>query len=518
MADIFISYARADREIAKVFADAFASQGWSVWWDPEISYGTQFDKVIEQEIARAKCVVVLWSKRSVESPWVRTEASDGNQRNILVPIRTEADAKEPLEFRKVQTAELAGWSGDRENPTYQRLLRDIGRIVSAETPGEKAHVRLPGDQGGTSSVQPRRRLFLRLAYLAAPTLIALIVAVIGMRIYRPTPFNLELTVESLSFVSAAPQNTRLLERTAFNSLALHGMENGTLNVRRLVPSDQGQGKSRAERVPQSLATPVPLRITALEKSGAAVMLEATERGVQARGEVDRMFVPPGARVDLAVTPEKPPRLSVRIWNQPSRVLFSLRGEWLLDLVQAKIESGMSKASDAAVTLRLSAAEDGSLSEFNSTAAGPKVILTVPPQSSPPQLLPSPLPVTALKLTEQGPVGEVLSTVSGKGRIAYDEAEAEKSINVEAGDYIVLDDLRNFYIRSIGFQSENGAIRLVAGGVAGSLKSGPRGATYERSGTWFDFVWYQPRSVQLFALVVWLFPTTLAAYKLFKELR
>src|SRR5215510_6542931 len=178
MADIFISYARADREIAKVFADAFAVQGWSVWWDPEISYGTQFDKVIEQEIARAKCVVVLWSKRSVESPWVRTEASDGNQRNILVPIRTEADAKEPLEFRKVQTAELAGWSGDRESPTYQRLLRDIGRIVSSEALGEKAHVRLPGDQAGASSVEPRRRLFLRLAYLAAPTLIALIVAVI----------------------------------------------------------------------------------------------------------------------------------------------------------------------------------------------------------------------------------------------------------------------------------------------------------------------------------------------------
>src|SRR5262245_1624576 len=206
MADIFISYSRADREIAKVFADAFAAQGWSVWWDPEISYGTQFDKVIEQEIGRAKCVVALWSKRSVESPWVRTEASDSNQRSILVPIRIEVDAKEPLEFRKVQTAELAGWGGDRENPTYQKLLSDIGRIISSGAPGEGAHIRTPAEPRGASSAKPSRRLLSRLAYLSAPTVLALIVAAIGMRIYRPTPFTLELTVKSLSFVSAEPQN------------------------------------------------------------------------------------------------------------------------------------------------------------------------------------------------------------------------------------------------------------------------------------------------------------------------
>jgi hypothetical protein len=188
------------------------------------------------------------------------------------------------------------------------------------------------------------------------------------------------------------------------------------------------------------------------------------------------------------------------------------------LVQAKVESEMSKASAAAVTLILSAATDGSLSEFTSTAAGPRVILTVPPQSTPPALLPAPLLVSALKMTEQGPVGEALSTVSGEGRIGYADAEDHKDIDVESGDYVTLDRLRNFYIRSIRFQSATGTMRLVAGGVAGSLKSGPRDAIHERAVTWFDFLWHQPRSVQLFALVVWLFPTTVAGYKLVKELR
>ena len=518
MADIFISYSRADREIAKVFADAFAAHGWSVWWDPEISYGTQFDKVIEQEIGRAKCVVVLWSKHSVESPWVRTEASDGNQRSILVPIRIEVDAKEPLEFRKVQTAELAGWGGDQENPMYQKLLSDIGRIISSGAPGEGAHVRTPAEPHGTSSAKPSRRLLSRLAYLSAPTVLALIVAAIGMRIYRATPFTLELTVKSLSFVSAAPQNARLLEGTAFSSLALHGIETGTLQARRVVLSDVSKGDSRLNRARQSSEIPVPMRVTALGKSGAAVMLDAAGKVTAAIGELDRLFVTPGARVDLAVTPEKPPRLSVRIWDQPSRVLFSLRGEWLLDLVEAKIESEMPKASAAAITLKLSAAEDGSLSELISTAAGPNVIFTVPSGSTSSALLPASLSVSALKLTAQGSVNEVLSTVSGEGKVVYAEVEDQKGIEVNPGDYIVLGGLRNFYIRSVVFQSETGEIHLLAGGIAGSLKSGPAGGIRERTLTWFDSIWHQPRSVQLFALAAWLFPTTLAGYKVLKELR
>lgn len=153
MADVFISYARADREIASVFADTFAAQGWSVWWDPEITYGTQFDRVIEKEIHEAKCVVVLWSKRSVESQWVRSEASEANQRGILVPIRIEAGAKEPLEFRKVQTADLAGWDGEGKNPTFQRLARDIEGIIGSQVRTDEKRVQ-PLDalgQHGTAS-------------------------------------------------------------------------------------------------------------------------------------------------------------------------------------------------------------------------------------------------------------------------------------------------------------------------------------------------------------------------------
>src|ERR687894_3281557 len=115
MNDIFISYDSADRAIAQKFADALESRGWSVWWDREIPLGKAFDQVIEEELNAARCVIVLWSKQSVRSRWVKTEASAAADRECLMPVLIE-DVTIPLEFRRIQTAMLHGWSGDREHP------------------------------------------------------------------------------------------------------------------------------------------------------------------------------------------------------------------------------------------------------------------------------------------------------------------------------------------------------------------------------------------------------------------
>ena len=67
MADIFISYARVDRERAQALASALDGEGWTVWWDRDIPPGRTFDDVIEEALGAAKCVIVLWSRDSVRS-------------------------------------------------------------------------------------------------------------------------------------------------------------------------------------------------------------------------------------------------------------------------------------------------------------------------------------------------------------------------------------------------------------------------------------------------------------------
>jgi len=54
MADIFISYARADRDKVERLAAALTSEGYSVWWDRHIAGGSEFSEEIEKELRRKR--------------------------------------------------------------------------------------------------------------------------------------------------------------------------------------------------------------------------------------------------------------------------------------------------------------------------------------------------------------------------------------------------------------------------------------------------------------------------------
>ena len=131
MKDIFISYAREDREKAMAIAAVFEAQGWAVWWDRSIPPGRSFDQVIEEALSAAKCVVVLWSKSSAGSDWVKTEAAEGLARKILVPVRTE-EVNLPLEFRRLQTVDLTRWNGDPRAPELREFLDAVAALLKAE--------------------------------------------------------------------------------------------------------------------------------------------------------------------------------------------------------------------------------------------------------------------------------------------------------------------------------------------------------------------------------------------------
>ena len=143
--EIFISYDSADRAVAQKFADALESFGWSIWWDREIPLGKSFDQVIEEELNAARCVVVLWTKNSVRSRWVKAEASAAAERERLLPVLLD-DAAIPLEFNRIQTAMLGGWEGDRAHPEFERLVEAVEQMVGqpSPTPRDSSHRREEG--------------------------------------------------------------------------------------------------------------------------------------------------------------------------------------------------------------------------------------------------------------------------------------------------------------------------------------------------------------------------------------
>lgn len=128
MADIFVSYASEDRERILPLVESLTRKGFSVWWDRRIATGESFDRVIERELDDARCVLVIWSRASVESTWVRNEATEGLERGALVPVLID-DVRPPLAFRSAQTASLVGWPADPEAETLQLLLQDIANLI-----------------------------------------------------------------------------------------------------------------------------------------------------------------------------------------------------------------------------------------------------------------------------------------------------------------------------------------------------------------------------------------------------
>ncbi|MDE2054642.1 MAG: TIR domain-containing protein [Xanthomonadaceae bacterium] len=143
MADVFVSYARADKARVAPLVAAIEAKGWSVWWDPEIVPGQEFDDQIEAEIESAKAVLVIWTPTSVASRWVRGEAREAAERGILVPVRFE-QAKLPMDVRAIHTTDLDDWREDPTSPAVQECLRALGGMIArkhaaeAQDAGEKA--------------------------------------------------------------------------------------------------------------------------------------------------------------------------------------------------------------------------------------------------------------------------------------------------------------------------------------------------------------------------------------------
>jgi hypothetical protein len=129
--DIFISYSREERPAARHFAESFAGEGFSVWWDAVLRSGETFDEVIEKELRAAKAVVVLWSKRSVASRWVRAEATLADRSNKLVPVIIET-CDRPIIFELTHAADLADWTGDTSDSRWQTLISDLRRLVGGD--------------------------------------------------------------------------------------------------------------------------------------------------------------------------------------------------------------------------------------------------------------------------------------------------------------------------------------------------------------------------------------------------
>jgi TIR domain len=185
MTDVFISYTRADGDIASAIADHLQAAGLSVSLDISVLVpGEQFSERISADLAEAKAIILLLSSHSKRDGWVQTELIEALQKgdhSRVFPILLDSGAKEnsiwpivadrqAIEFSErdapanIKTvAELVVGQIKRSNNDRYRLLTEevyIGRKMIVET--EKDHdlvkinnIELKGDFSDIIYISPR---------------------------------------------------------------------------------------------------------------------------------------------------------------------------------------------------------------------------------------------------------------------------------------------------------------------------------------------------------------------------
>ena len=288
MADVFISYSSRNRREAAALAAALGGAGLTVWWDREILTGEAFDRAIERELEAARSVVVLWSDESVESEWVKNEAAAAAERGVLLPANLDG-VRLPLEFRRRQTVDLSGWSGDIAHEGFQALQRDIRRLLGQPPTSVRAAGTVPASAGasGPAPVVAGRRGTRVALGLALGLLIAMLVLYFGpwTRGLAPSGPVAPAATDGSGAVNGGTRQASLADKVAGTYLGA------------VVSDSKGSSRSDISVTLQALASNRVRASSGYERIGS-VDIELTQIGTQVLSVGgDSTLI-----VDLGVTP------------------------------------------------------------------------------------------------------------------------------------------------------------------------------------------------------------------------
>jgi hypothetical protein len=124
---VFLSYAHEDLERVKPILKGFEAHGWTMWVDRiQLRSGDEWAEKIPGMIENAYCAVVVWSKDSIQSEWVKKEATLAlakvGKGLRLFPVQLDRGIKIPEEFNKWHAVDLSEWNGDPDDLLFKNSV------------------------------------------------------------------------------------------------------------------------------------------------------------------------------------------------------------------------------------------------------------------------------------------------------------------------------------------------------------------------------------------------------------
>ncbi|MEQ9506170.1 MAG: TIR domain-containing protein [Hyphomonas sp.] len=130
MADIFISYARLDRERIAPLKAALDGLGLDSFFDIDgLDGGDTFPDVLDREVKTAKVVLGCWTPAALQRDWVKAECAIAHEQRTLVPLEFDqlSALDVPAAFFRLQRVNLTTWRSESKHDGWLATVRAISR-------------------------------------------------------------------------------------------------------------------------------------------------------------------------------------------------------------------------------------------------------------------------------------------------------------------------------------------------------------------------------------------------------
>lgn len=230
MTDVYIAYAREDRESVRMLSEMLRFEGWDVWMDPE---GPSMDNsaAVDLKLGSAGAILVVWSGYSRGSEYVRSEAATGLYKNKLIQVRIDGAAP-PRPFDQVEVVDIGLWSGERDDPNWRKIIGSV-RLYAGAPGSARPQVTRRAAMASPVYLEPQRSVAW------APLIAAGVLVVAGAGVWFGDPFGWRSgRAEIAGELDAATTEAASLEEEA-KLAAASGVFEDTL--------ESGNGWTRVER-------------------------------------------------------------------------------------------------------------------------------------------------------------------------------------------------------------------------------------------------------------------------------
>jgi hypothetical protein len=126
MPRIFISYSRQDKDRVRWIEVNLRHAGYDIFLDEQIRVSEDWEKRLEDEIAKCDALLVVWSEDSIKSSSYVCREVKAAMRfgKFILPVRIQT-VLPPQEFAHLNVADLSDWEGNPLHVDWQRAIASL---------------------------------------------------------------------------------------------------------------------------------------------------------------------------------------------------------------------------------------------------------------------------------------------------------------------------------------------------------------------------------------------------------